>query len=317
MIGPVVVVGDILLDRDVTGTVDRLCPDAPVPVLTETATAERPGGAGLAAGFLCMDGMDVVLVGAAGTDEAGDRVRHLLGDLGIELAEIPYAGCTPEKVRFRAQGHPLLRLDRGVEPGRLGEVPESAVQALCGASAVLVSDYGRGVTALAAMRRALADVATRVPVVWDPHPKGSTPVPGVRLACPNRAEAATFAAAHGADAGDRPNRGPAAVAAEAWVLRSAWRVGAVAVTMGADGALLTESDRGPVLVRAPTCRGGDTCGAGDRFSAASTSLLAAGRSVYEAVGAAVEIASAYVANGGPAPLISELTVEGVAMEAIT
>ena len=58
--GPVVVVGDILLDRDVEGVVNRLCPDSPVPVLDETTHVERPGGAGLAALFATAQGAEVL-----------------------------------------------------------------------------------------------------------------------------------------------------------------------------------------------------------------------------------------------------------------
>ena len=59
--------------------------------------------------------------------------------------------------------------------------------ALAGASAVLVADYGRGVTSEPGVRSALAHLPARLPVVWDPHPRGAEPVPGARLATPNLA----------------------------------------------------------------------------------------------------------------------------------
>ncbi|GAA1747363.1 bifunctional heptose 7-phosphate kinase/heptose 1-phosphate adenyltransferase [Luedemannella helvata] len=323
MSGPIVVVGDVLLDRDVTGVADRLCPDAPVPVLTELSSVERAGGAGLAASFLAHDGAEVVLIGAVGPDAAGQRVRGLLSAAGVELLPIGYDGTTPEKIRLRSGRHPLLRLDRGVTVGTYGDLPARASAALRAASAVLVSDYGRGVTGLAGLRRLLTEVTGRTPMVWDPHPRGATPVPGVRVACPNRGEAAGFAAAHGADLNGRPVPDPEAVAAQARLLRGAWRASAVAVTLGPGGALVVESYGAPASVPAPVSHHGDTCGAGDRFAATTALSLAGGVRVRDAVGAAVESASRYVASDGPANLISLFAhpeiagSDTIAMEAAT
>jgi rfaE bifunctional protein kinase chain/domain len=312
--GPVVVVGDVLLDRDVDGVVDRLCPDAPVPVLTEASIFHRPGGAGLAATFLALDGADVVLVGAVGDDLAGDTVRRLLDDIGVTLIEVPYHGPTPEKVRLRAGRHMLLRLDRGSGPGRFDEPPAAAAAAMAAASAVLVSDYGRGLTALPALRRALTLAAGRTPLVWDPHPKGSTPVPGAHLVCPNRAEAAGFVARHGI-AATGPAIGPAGedvaeIAAEATLLRGAWHVGAVAITVGERGAVLGRADRPASHIAAAPCRSGDACGAGDRFSATATLGLARGADTLGCVRSAVRAATRYVAGNGPEVLHRELSLEG-------
>jgi bifunctional ADP-heptose synthase (sugar kinase/adenylyltransferase) len=196
-----------------------------------------------------------------------------------------------------------MRLDRCDTPGRFGELTAAATDVLESAAAILVSDYGRGITALPSVRRALADAADRGrPVVWDPHPKGSTPVPGVRLACPNRAEASAFCALHGADLNGQ--RG--GTAGEAALLRAAWRVSAVAVTVGCDGAVLAEPDSTPIAVPAPTLHNGDTCGAGDRFAATAASWLADRHPVAAAVAAAVRSASAYVADDGPGILTATL-----------
>jgi D-beta-D-heptose 7-phosphate kinase/D-beta-D-heptose 1-phosphate adenosyltransferase len=306
MIGPVVVVGDIVLDRDIEGTVQRLCPDVPVPVLDESSIVERPGGAGLAATFLARDGAEVVLIGALGSDAAGDRTRELLDGMGVDLLELGYEGPTPEKVRLRAGRHSLLRLDRGTTPGRLGTVPGTAAQAMRNAAAILVSDYGRGVTSLPALRRALSAVHPQVPVVWDPHPRGATPVPGVQLVCPNRTEAALFATAQGLSGDPEP---AVAAAAHARLLRGVWHVGAVAVTVGEAGAVLADSDGTVAAVTPAGSYLGDSCGAGDRFAAAATIGLARGWPVRDAISYAVDAASAYVAADGPASLQSTLTRE--------
>ncbi|NES13375.1 MULTISPECIES: PfkB family carbohydrate kinase [Micromonospora] len=299
MTGPVVVVGDTLLDRDVEGTVNRLCPDSPVPVLDETTYVDRPGGAGLAAVFAAAAaGVEVALVTALADDAGGARIGALLAAAGVQLYALPLAGATPEKVRLRARGRVLLRHDRGGRAGEPGEPSEAVLRLLADAAAVLVSDYGRGVAGQPALRAALA--ATRAPVVWDPHPRGPAAVPGVQLATPNESEARELAKAP-------PGASRLVTAARgAQALRQRWQAGAVAVTLGGDGALLCHAGSTPLVVPAPAAEG-DTCGAGDRFAATATLALARGALVSEAVQEAVAEASAYVAGGGvatalPAPV---------------
>ncbi|MEV4771414.1 PfkB family carbohydrate kinase [Micromonospora humida] len=292
MRGPLVVVGDTLLDRDVEGVVNRLCPDSPVPVLDETAAVDRPGGAGLAAVFAAASGAEVALVTALADDAGAARLSSLLTAAGVQVYGLPLAGATPEKVRLRARGRVLLRHDRGGVAGEPGPPTEAVLRLLAGASAVLVSDYGRGVARQPALRAALA--ATRAPVVWDPHPRGPVAVPGVRLVTPNEPEARELAKVP-------PGGSRLAVAARAGQgLRERWRAGAVVVTLGGDGALLCSAGATPLMVSAPVSAEGDTCGAGDRFASAAAVALAGGALVSEAVQAAVGAASAYVSDGGVA-----------------
>ncbi|MEV1154858.1 PfkB family carbohydrate kinase [Micromonospora chokoriensis] len=291
-----VIVGDTLLDRDVDGTVQRLCPDAPAPVLDERTSTDRPGGAGLAALFAAADGSDVTLVTALADDPAAARLTELLAVAGIRVRALPMAGATGEKIRLRADGQTLLRLDRGATAD-VGEPTETMLEALSEADAILVSDYGRGVARQPTLRHALAQAAA--PVVWDPHPRGPAAVPGTRLLTPNEAELhrLTRSALGGARL--------SVVAAGARLLRDRWRAGAVAVTMGANGALLCHSGAAPLVIPAAggDDRVPDTCGAGDRFAAAATVALAGGALVSEAVQKAVACASAYVADGGAAGFI--------------
>ncbi|MFF5180988.1 PfkB family carbohydrate kinase [Micromonospora sp. NPDC000316] len=292
MRGPVVVVGDTLLDRDVEGVVNRLCPDSPVPVLDETSAVDRPGGAGLAAVFAAAQGADVVLVTALADDAGGARLSALLAAAGVRVYPLALRGATPEKIRLRARGRVLLRHDRGGASGEPGEPSDEVLRVIGAASAVLVSDYGRGVARQPALRAALA--ATRAPVVWDPHPRGPAAVPGVHLATPNESEVRELVPAlPGASRLATASRG-------AQGLRRRWRAGAVAVTLGGDGALLCHAGSTPLVVPTPGNAEGDTCGAGDRFAAAASLALAEGALVSEAVQAAVAEASAYVAGGGVA-----------------
>ena len=293
---PIVVVGDALLDRDVEGRVERLCPDAPAPVVDVTEERSRPGGAGLAATLSALDGRRVVLVTALGDDAAGAEVTRMLAGFGVGLVDLGTAGATPEKTRVRAGARSLVRIDRGSAPGPPGPWTPEATEALRAAAAVVVSDYGRGVAAEPGLRAALDALPSRLPVVWDPHPRGPAPVPGARLATPNRQEAAVFA-------GDVGGDGLAGHTARARALAARWRVSAVAVTLGAEGALLASGDVPPLVVPAPTTDG-DPCGAGDRFASAAAGLLADGALPSEAVIGAVAAASSFVAAGGASGVVA-------------
>ncbi len=304
MTGPtLVVVGDALLDRDVHGSIERVAPDAPVPVLDEHGAVVRAGGAALAAS-LAAGRHDVVFLTALADDEAGAEVRRLLGDLGVEVVALPAGGATPEKVRFRAGSHPLLRLDRGGLEAPTAPLSDRLSDLLARAGSVLVSDYGRGMAAHPGVRAAVAD--RRMPTVWDPHPRGPVPVPGVTVVTPNRAEL------RAAVAGIMPTvgTGPAwpgddlrELTALARTALGHWSVGAVAATLGADGALLVAGTGAP-LVAPVTPVDGDTCGAGDAFAAAVASAILGGAMLTEAVTAAVEGAGRFVAAGGAATMSS-------------
>jgi rfaE bifunctional protein nucleotidyltransferase chain/domain len=285
-----VIVGDTLLDRDVEGSVRRIAPDAPAPVLDESEVRERPGGAGLAAMLAAADGREVALVTAIAADAAGARLTELLTAAGVQVYALPLPGSTPEKVRLRAGAQVLLRLDRGGEPQAPGEAPAAVLDLLRAAPAILVSDYGRGVARHPAIRAALS--AAKAPLVWDPHPNGPVPVPDARLVTPNLAEVAKLS-------GDAGGGSALTVAQRAGhVLRQRWRAAAVVVTCGGDGAVLCHSGPTPLAVAAPATVDGDTCGAGDRFATAAALALAGGALVSEAVQIAVASATAYVAAGG-------------------
>ncbi|MGH8897441.1 MAG: PfkB family carbohydrate kinase [Egibacteraceae bacterium] len=298
MTGPLVVVGDALLDRDLVGHVERLCPDAPVPVVDSPREQLRPGGAGLAAYIAARYGGHVVLVTPLGDDSAS-RQLHALLEPHVEVVALPLDGSVPQKVRVRAGGHPLLRFDLG--GGVIGGLTSHARAILATAEAVLISDYGYGTAAHPELRRALS--AGRAPLVWDPHPKGPAPVEGARLATPNLDEALRVtqpAASGGAAAGERGALALAERCANALVRR--WRAAAVAVTLGPRGALLSVGQGASLLAPAVPVAGTDSCGAGDCFAATAATALAGGALVSEAVTAAVRAASQYVAAGGAAAL---------------
>jgi D-beta-D-heptose 7-phosphate kinase / D-beta-D-heptose 1-phosphate adenosyltransferase len=299
---PLVVVGDALLDRDVNGTTSRLCPDAPAPVLDDLTEVRRPGGAALAAVLAALDGGRVVLVAPIGDDPASAIVRALL-EPHVTVVPMPLDGPLPDKARFRAGGQTLLRADGPA--GRPGPASLEAAEAIASAGTLLVSDYGRGAAADPRIRAALAGRTARVPLVWDPHPRGPEPVPGTRLATPNHAEARAAAGLDPTTARP-PTGGPALVTGP--VLRSAaeaagrllsrWPVDGVAVTLGPHGTLLAQGSPAPLIVPARPVQTTDTCGAGDMFAAAAAVALSHGALPSEAVVTATLTASDFLAAGG-------------------
>ena len=294
--GALVVVGDALLDRDMDGHASRLVPDAPAPVLDDVVETRRPGGAALAALLAALDGTPVVLLAPFGDDPASAAVRTML-EPWLSVVPLPLRGPLQEKTRFRASGQTLLRVDSPA--GSAGPAGPEAADAISGAGGLLVSDYGRGATADPRLRGWLAARARRAPLVWDPHPRGSDPVPGTRVVTPNHSEAAAAAGP-----GQLP-KGPviSSAAAAARRLLSRWQVDAVAVTLGAAGALLAApGSAAPLVVPAQPAGDADSCGAGDRFAAAVAAALRAGALLSEAIIQATAAASEFLAQGGVARL---------------
>jgi rfaE bifunctional protein nucleotidyltransferase chain/domain/rfaE bifunctional protein kinase chain/domain len=289
--GHVVVIGDALLDRDLEGTARRVSPEGPVPVVDDPQEHSRPGGAALAAALAAADGWPVTLITALARDEAGTELRASLERMGVDVVDAGLEGPTPEKVRVRAHGQTVVRLDRGSAPGRLGPLPDAGRKAIARAGAVLVSDYGRGITAKRDVRAALQALPASVPVVWDPHPRGPDPVRGTLLVTPNRGEALAFAPAA---------RGDGLPGAEhaARMLIARWGVVNVCVTLGSAGALLVGGPAAPLAVPAPMRTTGDASGAGDRFASRVACLLADGALVSDAVAESVAPATDFVASGG-------------------
>lgn len=305
-VAPLAVVGDALLDRDIVGDVSRVCPDAPVPVVQVRDERARPGGAALTAWLASRlyDG-PVLLVARLGTGPLAEELRGLMEAAGVTVIDLGGSRPITEKVRVRAGGQSLVRLDRDHddETGSLDDVDgERLVAALAGAAAVVVSDYGRGLTHGPRVRDALTVTAERAAVVWDPHRNGGPPVAGCRLVTPNEREAAHLVGEPVDEVEEGREQEPSVVAAtrRAALLAQRWGVHAVAVTLGRRGAVV--ADRHGLQVAAPGVDsiGGDTCGAGDCFAAAAGVALGQGRLPSEAVAWAVDQAGRYVAAGGPA-----------------
>ncbi|WP_458116402.1 PfkB family carbohydrate kinase [Arthrobacter sp. D2-10] len=301
----IVVVGDVLLDVDLSGEAGRLSPDAPVPVVDVAAVRRRAGGAGLTARMLQQDaqdnrsGVSLELVTVLSDDDAASALRAELA--GIRLVTGPSGAPTPVKTRVRAGNHAVVRFDEGCGAAPVPSVTEEMLQAVEGADVVLVSDYGRGLAANEQLREVLERVAGRVPVVWDPHPSGPEPVPGVAAVTPNFSEALKASGTTQGSASDVIRAAADAAAA----LERTWKSKAVVVTLGERGALIHHQGTSaelPHLVPAPAIGANDPCGAGDRFCSALALALGGGTTLGEAVETAVQRAAEFLGRGGVSAL---------------
>ncbi|WP_051133036.1 PfkB family carbohydrate kinase [Nocardia paucivorans] len=317
--GRVVVVGDVFLDIEIEGRADRRSPDAAVPVVDVVGRAHRPGGAGLAALLTVPESAATVLIGGFADDEPGRRLRALLDGITpygsaptipsrsgttIDIVALPLTGETVCTERVRAIGPwagpggremltPITRLDSGAGRVTDGPLPDAVRTALEAADAILVSDHGRGTADHPQLRALLTSHAARTPLVWDPHPRGPDPVPGAALVVLNRAEAERLVPTE-SGFGDRARE-----------LAERWSADAVAITLGAEGAVLhrpgpNEPRHISVPIELRVGFGGDTCGAGERFSGAVATALAMGIDTEWAVLRAVSTAAEFVAGGAAA-----------------
>ena len=295
----VLCVGDVMLDRFVTCDMERISPEAPVPILRLRGTREMLGGAGNVASNVAALGGTVVLAGLVGMDAAGDAVRRLLLGLPrLVSAAVDTPGRpTTCKTRFIAANQQVVRADEESQAAA-GPAEEAAlldaVRTWIGrVGAVVLADYGKGALtpALVAQVVALARAAG-VPVFVDPKSPDFSRYRGATCITPNLKELAEASgmAVDGTDA---------VVQAARHVLGQA----------AADAILVTRSEKGMTLVEATGTVQSvpararavfDVSGAGDTVIAALALCVAAGRTLAQAMHIANAAASVVVSKPGTA-----------------
>ena len=278
---PVLVVGDVMLDRYVYGSVERISPEGPIPVLHVARETAMLGGAGNVVRNLAAVGGRPHLVAAIGKDGAGQEVRTLLDDAGagVDLIEVP-GRATTVKARFVAARQQLLRADVE-DSGALGHGPEGAIveaakAALAQSAAVVLSDYGKGVLTQSVLAQVIeAARAASKPVIVDPMGSDYGVYRGADLLTPNRKELEHAAGMKAAD--------DAGVVAAAEKVIAACGVGGVLATRGGEGATLVRAGEEPVHMPARALEVFDVSGAGDTVVAVLACALAADLPLVEAV----------------------------------
>ena len=296
---PVGCIGDVMLDRFVHGTVERISPEAPVPVLRVAGEETMAGGAGNVVRNLAALGARVRIAGVIGDDEAGVELRQRLSEAdGIVAAELlEVAGRrTTVKTRFLAGTQQLLRADRETAaalPAQCTDALLAAVAGWGGAWPVAVlSDYAKGVLA----GRMAAEIIARLMasgsrVVVDPKGADFGRYRGAEVITPNRRELAVAAGA-GVEPGEE--------AACARALQDREGLGAMLVTLGRDGMLLVDAGGMALALPAEAREVFDVSGAGDTVAATLAAALAAGAPLAEAAALANTAAGIVVGKVGTA-----------------
>ncbi len=301
----IAVVGDLMLDRYIEGEVERISPEAPVPVVRVRAERAVPGGASNVAANLRAMGARAVVCGRVGNDPAGrELLRHLKAE-GIETDGITADAetLTTVKTRILAERQQVCRVDHERplmwDRRRLAEACTLVARIARGADGLIVEDYGKGYVVQAVVDAAQRAAAARgIPTGLDPKENHPLRVRGFTVATPNRREA--FAAAGRHDPGPAPvPLRDAALLETARRLRRQWTPEQLLVTLGPHGMLLLAGTR-PVHIPTRAIEVYDVSGAGDTVIAVDVLALAAGADPVEAAELANYAAGVVVAKLGTA-----------------
>ena len=288
----VLVVGDAMLDRYWHGAVDRISPEAPVPVVKVDKEEERIGGAANVAYNVITLGAQASFLGVVGDDEPGRRLERLLRDTGIAAHLKRDPGLvTTVKLRVIGRHQQLLRMDFEAEPDHeaLGLQQESFERLLPEHQAVLFSDYGKG--GLAHIPAMIHSARTRgLPVLIDPKGSDYSRYAGATVITPNRAELQQVVGAW------KDNE---QLATRAQNLRESLGMQAVLVTLSEAGMTLFD-EQGQHHVDAEAREVFDVTGAGDTVIASLAAVVAAGMPLREAMHVANRAAGIVVAKFGTA-----------------
>ena len=286
------VVGDVMLDRYWFGEVERISPEAPVPVVKIARNEERPGGAANVARNAAALGAQVTLISVVGDDEAGRTLEKLLAGERVRTS-LHRDPTLPTTVKLRVIGRQqqLLRIDFETLPSHeiLATKLADYERALPEFDAVVLSDYGKG--GLAHIERMIEQARARgTAVLVDPKGEDYERYRGATLLTPNRTEFREVAGRW---------RTEAELASKAQQLRAELSLQALLVTRAEEGMSLF-TDAGALNIPAQAREVFDVSGAGDTVIATIGALLGAGADVATAVRVANQAAGIVVGKLGTA-----------------
>ena len=297
----VLIVGDVMLDRYWFGDVERISPEAPVPIVHVSRSDERPGGAANVARNAASLGAEVTLLSVVGDDEAGRLLDKLLrGNRVRPTFQIDPQFPTIVKLRVISRQQQLLRIDFETPPGdevlaaKLAEY-EAAMPA---ADAIILSDYGKGGLTNIARMIELARTHAK-PVLVDPKGEDFAKYRGATLLTPNRSEFRQVAGRWQTEA---------ELADKAQAMRRDLGLDALLVTRSEEGMSLftgTGSHHIPTVAQEVY----DVSGAGDTVIATIGTMLAAGADLLTATRIANRAAGIVVGKLGTAVVLPEELAE--------
>ncbi len=305
----ILVIGDLMLDRYVFGSMGRISPEAPIGVLKVIEEEWRMGGAGAVARNLSVLGARVRLLGFLGTGGRAKTFTRLAGEAGVDARGIirVYGRETTLKSRLIARrgagGQQVLRVDHeDPSPYPDGEnegITKMFLQAIDDTDLVILSDYAKGVLGATLVHRVIAECRGRgVPVLIDPKPPSFARYRGATALTPNRAEASQYAGF--------PVDSMEAAARAAGKIRQDLELDAVVIKMDEDGIFLAtqEQEEGAIFPIVPR-EVYDVTGAGDMVIATIAVVLAGGGRYPDAVRIANVAAGIEVGHLGVVPVSRE------------
>jgi D-beta-D-heptose 7-phosphate kinase/D-beta-D-heptose 1-phosphate adenosyltransferase len=316
----VLVLGDVMLDRFVYGSVERTSPEAPVPVMALERTADMPGGAANVARNAVALGAQVVLIGVVGADEPARELREHLGraaGLQIHLI-VDSARPTTTKTRYVADRQQILRTDVELTAPLAAPVAETLLAqfdaALADTDVVILSDYGKGALSDAVTARAIAAAtAAGKRVLVDPKSRSFAKYRGATVLTPNKHE---LQSASGHECAT-----DAQVVAAAREILARGICSIVVATRGKEGMSIVPSDGEALHIRTVATEVYDVTGAGDTAMAAMAVALASGAAIVQAarlanIAAGIVVGKYGTATASPDEILARLggTAESDAAE---
>jgi D-beta-D-heptose 7-phosphate kinase/D-beta-D-heptose 1-phosphate adenosyltransferase len=302
----VLVVGDLMLDRYVYGSVTRISPEAPVPVVNVAKETSMPGGASNVACNIRTLGGRAAVAGMIGKDAAGVELRWLLthADVDVECAMMFAGARTIVKERIVAERQQVVRVDferaTAWSPRQTEKFLSMLAVELGQADGVIIEDYGKGAVTQKVVDLILATARRRgIPVGLDPKDGHDLNMTGITVATPNRREA--FAIAGVIDPGAKDNPlADRALLKTGEILMEKWAAKHLAITLGAQGMFLLSRGKAPRHVPTRAREVFDVSGAGDTVIAACVTALAAGAEFIESAELANYAAGVVVGKLGTA-----------------
>jgi D-beta-D-heptose 7-phosphate kinase/D-beta-D-heptose 1-phosphate adenosyltransferase len=300
------VIGDAMLDVYLSGEVERISPEAPVPVVRVRSRKYALGGAANVSQNVVAIGARCHLVAAVGRDPAGRTLAQMLGEIGSADALLYVERCTTQKTRVVARSQQLVRIDEeeddALPDGDVARLQSLIASSVAEADAVILEDYNKGVLVPAVIRSAIDAAATRgIPVVVDPKYRNFFSYSGSTIFKPNRRE---LEAAVGATI-DLDH--PTAISS----LLGTLDVRHLLLTLGERGMLLASADGTSARISTVAREVYDVVGAGDTVTAYLATMLAAGASPIEAALIANVAAGIEVGKLGAASVSSDELLEYV------
>lgn len=293
----VLVVGDAMLDRYWHGAVERISPEAPVPVVKVSREEERIGAAANVAYNVAALGAQAAFLGVVGDDEPGHRLEALLRQTGIDAHLRRDPGLrTTVKLRVIGRQQQLLRMDFENEPDHevLAQQTEAFGELLPSQQAVLFSDYGKGGLAHIASMIEAARGQGKI-VLVDPKGSDYSRYRGATVITPNRAELQDVVGRwHGEDE----------LRAKAHALRESLALQALLLTRSEEGMTLFDA-AGELTVKAQAREVFDVTGAGDTVIATLAAMAGAGLSLRDAMPIANRAGGIVVGKFGTATVTYE------------